>query len=141
MHIMQQALQESTCTQCLCQDALHGRSLALALRCGVFCNKMVACPPYNARTLIFGVFPRRIPPSCICPTHGTSHKKAMFNCRWPAKDSYGDPVEKRTVITPDRRYDPDLVLPEWSQWLKMTRQEPPSEGEIAGCLPLASCLL
>lgn len=51
--------------------------------------------------------------------------------RWPAKNSYGDPVEKRTVVTPDRRYDPELVPPEWSQWLKMTRQEPPTEEEIA----------
>ena len=40
------------------------------------------------------------------------------------------------VQTPDRRYDPDLVPPEWSQWLKMTRLEPPSEEEIAGCLLL-----
>ena len=38
------------------------------------------------------------------------------------------------VQTPDRRYDPELVPPEWSQWLKMTRLEPPSEEEIAGCL-------
>lgn len=60
-------------------------------------------------------------------------------CRWPAKNSYGDPVEKRMVQTPDRRYDPDLVPPEWSQWLKMTRAEPPSEEEIAGCA--SSCQL
>ena len=63
-------------------------------------------------------------------------------CRWPAKNSYGDPVEKRMVQTPDRRYDPDLVPPEWSQWLKMTRLEPPSEEEIAGCalLPAFLCI-
>ena len=36
------------------------------------------------------------------------------------------------VQTPNRRYDPELVPPEWSQWLKMTRLEPPSEEEIAG---------
>ena len=51
-------------------------------------------------------------------------------------------VEKRMVQTPDRRYDPDLVPPEWSQWLKMTRLEPPSEEEIAGCalLPAFLCV-
>ncbi len=60
--------------------------------------------------------------------------------RWAAKNSYGDPVEKRMVQTPNRRYDPDLVPPEWSQWLKMTRLEPPSEEEIAGC-PLLPAVL
>ena len=59
-----------------------------------------------------------------------------MSCRWNAKNSYGDPVEKRMVQTPDRRYDPELVPPEWSQWLKMTRLAPPSEEEIAGCLLL-----
>ena len=52
--------------------------------------------------------------------------------RWPGTNSYGDPVEKRTVVTPDRRYDPELVPPEWSQWLKTTRREPPTEEEVAG---------
>ena len=55
--------------------------------------------------------------------------------RWPATNAYGDPVEKRTVVTPDRRYDPELVPPEWSQWLKMTRREPPTEQEIAQYCP------
>lgn len=41
-------------------------------------------------------------------------------------------MEKRTVVTPDRRYDPELVPPEWSQWLKMTRREAPTMEEIAG---------
>ena len=60
--------------------------------------------------------------------------------RWPAQNAYGDPVEKRTVVTPDRRYDPELVPPEWSQWLKMTRQEPPTDEEIARCLYPACAL-
>ena len=38
------------------------------------------------------------------------------------------------MVTPDRRYDPELVPPEWSQWLKMTRGEPPTEEEVAGYL-------
>jgi hypothetical protein len=30
------------------------------------------------------------------------------------------------------------VPPEWSQWLKMTRQDPPSEEEMAECVLLPS---
>ncbi len=44
------------------------------------------------------------------------------------------------MVTPDRRYDPELVPPEWSQWLKMTRREPPTEEEVARYLPPSYCL-
>jgi hypothetical protein len=37
-------------------------------------------------------------------------------------------------------YDPKIVPPEWRAWLAKTRQEPPSEEELArwGCYPLAA---
>ncbi|KAK9904855.1 hypothetical protein WJX75_003869 [Coccomyxa subellipsoidea] len=50
--------------------------------------------------------------------------------RWPDTSVHGEPIEKRIVKTPDGRYDPRLVPPEWIQWLKQTRGEPPSPEEI-----------
>ena len=77
----------------------------------------------------------------VCSTKRDMGRSSLGGLgRWPAKNSYGDPVEKRTVVTPDRRYDPELVPPEWSQWLKMTRREPPTEEEIAGYLLSSYCM-
>ncbi|BDA49785.1 probable NADH dehydrogenase [ubiquinone] 1 alpha subcomplex assembly factor at N-terminal half [Coccomyxa sp. Obi] len=50
--------------------------------------------------------------------------------RWPDTNLHGEPVEKRIIKTPDGRYDPNLVPPEWAQWLKQTRGPPPSPEEI-----------
>ncbi|CAL8464343.1 g3878 [Coccomyxa elongata] len=50
--------------------------------------------------------------------------------RWPDTNLHGEPVEKRIIQTPDGRYDPNLVPPEWAQWLKQTRGPPPSPEEI-----------
>ncbi|EIE18692.1 hypothetical protein COCSUDRAFT_68160 [Coccomyxa subellipsoidea C-169] len=50
--------------------------------------------------------------------------------RWPDTNLHGEPIEKRIIKTPDGRYDPILVPPEWVQWLKQTRGEPPSPEEI-----------
>ncbi len=53
--------------------------------------------------------------------------------RWPDTSLHGEPVEKRIIQTPDGRYDPNLVPPEWAQWLKQTRGPPPSPEEIQQC--------
>jgi NADH:ubiquinone oxidoreductase subunit len=50
--------------------------------------------------------------------------------RWMDKNVYGEWVERRTLKTPDGLYDPQHVPPEWSQWLKNTRGDPPSQEEI-----------
>ncbi len=60
----------------------------------------------------------------------TSHG---LGCRWKEKNVYGDMVERRTLKTPDGRFDPLLVPPEWSQWLKNTRREAPSPDEVLRC--------
>lgn len=61
--------------------------------------------------------------------------KCMHASRWPEKDLHGELVEKRAIETPDARYDPNLVPPEWLQWLKQTRRAPPSPEEILQCDP------
>eukprot|EP00884_Botryococcus_braunii_P002571 jgi/Botrbrau1/12314/Bobra.0205s0012.1 len=50
--------------------------------------------------------------------------------RWTEKNLDGDIVEKRTIRTPDRSYDPTTVPPEWFRWLQKTRAEPPTQEEI-----------
>jgi NADH:ubiquinone oxidoreductase subunit len=62
------------------------------------------------------------------------HDEAVYSTlRWTEKNVYGDMVERRTVETPDGRYDPLAVPPEWNQWLKHTRKAAPTPEEVLGC--------
>ncbi|KDD72424.1 hypothetical protein H632_c3364p0 [Helicosporidium sp. ATCC 50920] len=47
------------------------------------------------------------------------------------KSMNGETVEKRRVDMQGREYSPDLIPPEWSQWLSRTRHDPPLAEEIA----------
>jgi len=53
--------------------------------------------------------------------------------RWLEKDLSGGLVERRKVRVPgnDILYDPRAVPPEWRSWLARTRQDPPTEEEMA----------
>eukprot|EP00878_Enallax_costatus_P005375 GHUV01005644.1.p1 GENE.GHUV01005644.1~~GHUV01005644.1.p1 ORF type:complete len:170 (+),score=53.52 GHUV01005644.1:535-1044(+) len=53
--------------------------------------------------------------------------------RFVEKDAAGAAVERRRVRVPgnDLLYDPKVIPPEWRSWLAKTRQEPPTEEEMA----------
>lgn len=45
----------------------------------------------------------------------------------------GAAIERRKVRVPgnDLLYDPKVIPPEWRSWLAKTRQDPPTEEEMA----------
>eukprot|EP00879_Flechtneria_rotunda_P012058 GHRR01012593.1.p1 GENE.GHRR01012593.1~~GHRR01012593.1.p1 ORF type:complete len:172 (+),score=65.34 GHRR01012593.1:299-814(+) len=53
--------------------------------------------------------------------------------RWTDKDVAGDLIERRRVRVPGNNilYDPKVIPPEWRGWLAKTRQNPPTEEEMA----------
>eukprot|EP00882_Tetradesmus_deserticola_P022270 GHRQ01024164.1.p3 GENE.GHRQ01024164.1~~GHRQ01024164.1.p3 ORF type:complete len:121 (+),score=39.21 GHRQ01024164.1:261-623(+) len=55
--------------------------------------------------------------------------------RFMEKDLSGQLVERRRVRVPgnDLLYDPKTVPAEWRSWLARTRQEPPTEDDMARC--------
>ncbi|KAL6780627.1 NUOFAF2 [Auxenochlorella protothecoides x Auxenochlorella symbiontica] len=51
--------------------------------------------------------------------------------RWFERQTDGSDRERREVDLGGKEFEPDLIPPEWNQWLRRTRLEPPSEEDIA----------
>lgn len=60
----------------------------------------------------------------------------MAASRWFERQTDGSDRERREVDLGGKEFEPDLIPPEWNQWLRRTRVEPPSEEDIAKCVVL-----
>lgn len=67
-----------------------------------------------------------------CRNRASPCPAGVPNARWTEKDLEGGDWERREVrLAKGLTYDAEVLPPEWTQWLRKARAEPPTAEEIA----------